>query len=165
VFVSEPLGEHHVLEHFDSGVESLDRWLRQSARNTDAKLNSRTYVWCAEDTAVVGYFTLAPHVIGRAELSDKVGRGDLNEIPAILLARLALDAKHQGQGLGAELLVDALSRAVGASDRVGGRYVVVDALDERAGSFYEKYGFVQCVGDGVLRYTRKVSDIALSLEP
>jgi GNAT superfamily N-acetyltransferase len=94
---------------------------------------------------VVGYFTLAPHVIGRAELSDKVGRGDLNEIPAILLARLALDAKHQGQGLGAELLVDALSRAVGASDRVGGRYVVVDALDERAGSFYEKYGFVQCV--------------------
>jgi len=61
---------------------------------------------------VVGYFTLAPHVIGRAELSDKVGRGDLNEIPAILLARLALDAKHQGQGLGAELLVDALSRAV-----------------------------------------------------
>jgi len=64
---------------------------------------------------VVGYFTLAPHVIGRAELSDKVGRGDLMRFPAILLARLALDASTKGQGLGAELLVDALSRAVGAA--------------------------------------------------
>jgi len=164
VFVSEALGESHVLDDFDSGAESLDRWLKETVRNADKKGQSRTYVWCEDGRTVIGYFTLAPHVIQRAELSAKVGRGDLNEIPAILLARLALHVKHQGEGLGAELLVDALRRAVVASDQVGGRYVVVDALDERAGLFYERYGFVRCVGDAVLRYTRKVSDIALSLE-
>ncbi len=164
MLVSEGLGEQHILDDFDSGVESLDRWLKETARHSDTKRQSRTFVWCEDGLAVVGYFTLAPHVIHRAELSAKVGRGDLNEIPAILLARLALHVKYQGQGLGAELLVDALRRAVVASDQVGGRYVVVDALDERAGLFYERYGFVRCVGDVVLRYTRKVSDIALSLE-
>jgi predicted N-acetyltransferase YhbS len=164
VFDSEALGEHHVLDDFNSGVESLDRWLKETARHADRKRQSRTFVWCEEGPTVVAYFTLAPHIIRRTELPAKVGRGDLNEIPAILLARLALHVKHQGQGLGAELLIDALSRAVSASDQVGGRYVVVDALDKRAGLFYKRYGFIECVGDVALRYTRKVSDIALSLE-
>jgi len=56
-----------------------------------------------------------------------------------------------------------LSRAVAASNQVGGRFIVVDALDEDAGRFYEHYGFVRCSEGALCRYVRKVSDIAVSL--
>ena len=163
MFISEALDASHVLDSFNSGTPSLDLWLRQSARLADSKRQGRTYVWRGDDYVVVAYFTLAPHVIERAELPTKIARGNLNEIPALLLARLALDLRYQGQGLGAELLTDALSRAVATSNQVGGRFIVVDALDEDAGRFYEHYGFVRCSEGALCRYVRKVSDIAVSL--
>jgi GNAT superfamily N-acetyltransferase len=81
----------------------------------------------------------------------------------LLLARLALDRHLQGQRLGSELLLDALGRAVAATDRVSGRYVVVDAIDDAAASFYEHHGFHRCPGETVRRFVRKVSDIKASL--
>lgn len=163
MFVSEPLDSSHVLDSFDSGTQSLDLWLQRSALLSDSKRQGRTYVWCDDSNTVVAYFSLTPHVIERAGLPSKLARGNLNEIPAILLARLALDRHHHGQGLGAELLTDALSRAVTASNQVGGRYVVVDAIDESAGRFYERFGFARCDDGTLRRYLRKVSDIAVSL--
>jgi Acetyltransferase (GNAT) domain len=65
----------------------------------------------------------------------------------VLLARLALDRSLQGQGLGGELLVDALSRAVQASEVAAARLVVVDAIDEAAAAFYEHHGFVAVPGN------------------
>jgi predicted N-acetyltransferase YhbS len=62
-------------------------------------------------------------------------------IPAILLAKLALHERLQGQGLGAELLVHALMTIVAAARSAGGRIVVVDALDESAASFYRAHDF------------------------
>lgn len=163
MLISEALDSSHVLDSFNSGTPSLDLWLHQSARLADSKRQGRTYVWRGEDHVVAAYFTLAPHVIERAELPAKIARGNLNEIPALLLARLALDLRYRGQGLGAELLIDALSRAVAASNQVGGRFIVVDALDEDAGRFYEHYGFVRRSEGTLYRYVRKVSDIAVSL--
>lgn len=161
--VSERLGDEHDLTRFDSGQPTLDEWLREHARTSDAKRVGRTYVWHAGDDIVIGYFTLCPHVIERSELPGKVGRGDPSRIPAILLARLALDRNAQGQRLGVELLIDALSRALTASDQVGGRYIVVDAIDEPAAHFYEHHGFRRCPGDHPVRLIRKVSDVATAL--
>ncbi len=64
-----------------------------------------------------------------------------HSIPAILLARLALDRRLHGQGLGASLLLDALTRATDAMQIAGGRLIVVDAIDEPARRFYEHHGF------------------------
>src|SRR5271163_442540 len=163
MFVSEPLDERHDLGRFDSGADELDEWLRRSARHADAKRQGKTYIWHDGSFGVVAYFTLAPHVVQKAEVPGRMARGDLDQIPALLLARLAIDRHHQGQGLGAQVLVDALARAVAASNQVGGRYVVVDALDEVAGRFYEHHGFQRCQPEQALRYIRKVSDIEASL--
>jgi GNAT superfamily N-acetyltransferase len=80
----------------------------------------------------------------------------------VLLARIALDRSLQGQGLGGELLVDALSRAVQASDVAAARLVVVDAIDEAAAAFYEHHGFVAVPGNRQ-RLVQKVNDIAAAL--
>ena len=95
-------------------------------------------------------------------LPARIGRGDLNEIPAILLARLALDESLHGTGLGAQLLVDALSRIVGAVEAAGGRYIVVDAIDDRAVAFYEHFGFTR-TSDVAFRMFMRVSDAKASL--
>lgn len=164
MFESEPLGEHHDFSQFDSGQPTLDEWLRRHARQADAKRQGRTYVWHDRgDPLVVAYFTLCPHVLERGELPRRLGRGDPDRIPSILLARLALDRTLHGQGLGTELLLDALSRAVAASNRVGGRYLAVDAIDEQAAAFYEHCGFHRCPGAGIRRLVRKISDIAATL--
>jgi GNAT superfamily N-acetyltransferase len=78
-----------------------------------------------------------------------------------LLARLALSEKLHGQGYGAMLLVEALGVAVDAIRRGGGRLIVLDAIDTRAASFYERHGFVRTPGPG--RLVMKASDAAASL--
>ena len=83
-------------------------------------------------------------------------------IPAILLARLALSSELLGAGLGGILLHDALYRAVAASQQAGGRYVVVDAIDDNAREFYEHYGFTAT--PRVDRLVRKVSDIEADIK-
>jgi GNAT superfamily N-acetyltransferase len=80
----------------------------------------------------------------------------------VLLARLALDRSLQGQGLGGELLLDALSRAVQASEIAAARLMVVDAIDDSAAAFYEHHGFVLVPGNRQ-RLVQKMSDIAAAL--
>ena len=63
-------------------------------------------------------------------------------LPAVLLGRLAVDTQFQGQGLGKLLLVDALKRALAASQSIAVHAMVVDAKDAQAKSFYEKFGFI-----------------------
>ena len=135
-FTSEALREHHDRTAFDSGNVDLDRRLRDHALHASAMNTGRSFVWHSGDGVVVAYFTLAAHVMASESLMKRTGRSSPNVIPAILVARLALDRSHQGQGLGAELLWDALSRAV-AANRPAAARLVVDAVDDRAASFYE----------------------------
>jgi GNAT superfamily N-acetyltransferase len=161
-FVSEPLADRHQLAQFSSGSDSLDVWLQRHARHAQAMRTARTFVWHAEDERVVAYFSLAAHLVVRAELPRKVARGAPEAIPAVLLARLALDRSLHGQGLGGELLLDALSRAVQASEVAAARLVVVDAIDEAAVAFYEHHGFTAVPGNRQ-RLVQKISDIAAAL--
>ena len=166
MFEGELLDETHDPEGFACGIAELDTWLRSWALSSQRRGTARTFVWHgASDRAVVAYFSLAPTVITRDSLPRKLGRGDRTSIPAILLARLALDQSLQGQDLGAELLYRALERAVAASEVVGGRYVVIDAINEAAMAFYEHFGFQRAPSLALqsLRLVRKVSDIAASM--
>jgi predicted N-acetyltransferase YhbS len=161
-FESIPLEEGHDLSAFDSGAPPLDGWLRSSALEAQRKRTARTFVWIVEDELVVAYFSLAAHLIVRDELPARMGRGSPDRVPAILLARLALDVSVQGTGLGEQLLLDATSRAVSAADAAGARVMVVDAIDARAATFYEHFGF-QAVPEDPLRLVRKMTDIAKAL--
>ncbi len=159
---SEHLSAHHELERFDSGNETLDVWLRRAARHAEAANTGRTFVWVEPSSpGVVGYFTLAAHLVRRDDVPKSVGHGSPDAIPAILLARLALHRSLQGRGLGSQLLLDALERAVDASARAAARLVVVDAIDDQAAAFYERYGFRARPGPRHL--VRKASEVAAAL--
>jgi GNAT superfamily N-acetyltransferase len=152
----------HTTSEFSSGEPILDQWLQRSAVNSDAKGITRTFVWTEADTTqVIGYYTLMAHVLEREDLPKSLGHGSPTEIPAVLLARLALDHRSQGGGLGGALLADALERAALAARNVGARFAVVDALHEQAVAFYEHFGFRRIPGS--LRLVQKMSSIQLSL--
>jgi predicted N-acetyltransferase YhbS len=162
-FTSEELRPDHDRTHFDSGNDTLDLWLRDHALHASAMYTGRTFVWQEGEAVVVAYFTLAAHLVARETLSKRSSRGSPSVIPAILLARLALDRTLQGRGLGAELLWDALSRAVAANRRAAARLVVVDAVDEHAAAFYRHFGFESIPGND-LRLVQKLSSIEAALE-
>ncbi|MGX7681733.1 GNAT family N-acetyltransferase [Jatrophihabitans sp. DSM 45814] len=148
----------HTLTGFDSGEPALDGWLITSALGSDARGITRTFVWTEVDTTVViGYYSLMAHVLQRDALPKSLGHGSPIDIPAILLARLALDKNSHDQGLGGALLADALERAALAARNVGARFVVVDALHEKACAFYRHHGFRQI--PGTLRLVQKMSSI------
>lgn len=110
---------------------------------------------------VVGYYALAAHKVAREQVPARVGRGGPVEIPAVLLARLALSIHLRGRGLGALLVADALERVVHATRTVGARLVVVDALSEKVAQFYEGLGFRR-IPDSLL-LVQRVSDVAAAL--
>jgi GNAT superfamily N-acetyltransferase len=118
-------------------------------------------VWHRGDRAVLAYYSLTAHLLQRDQLPRALGRGGPLQIPTVLLARLALDRSLHGQGLGGALLAEALGRVIAATETVAARFVVVDAIDEDAGSFYEHHGFRPI--PGTLRFVQKVSDIAAAL--
>ncbi len=159
-FVSQHLQSDHNLDSFDSGQPALNEWLRRSALHAESIRSGRTWVW-TEAGAVVAYFTLVGHVIEREVLPRKLGRGSPDRIPAVLIARLALDRAHHAQGLGGVVLADASSRIVAATEIVAARFVVVDAIDDNAAHFYNHYGY-QPIPD-TRRLVRKLSDLAHDL--
>jgi len=162
-FTSEELREHHDRSRFDSGNADIDRWLRDHALHASAMNTGRTFVWHAGDGLVVAYFTLAAHLVSKEAVPRRVGRGSPSVIPAILLARLALDRSEHGRGLGAELLWDALSRAVAANRQAAARVVVVDAVNAAAASFYQHFGFEPIPGHPN-RLIQKLSSIEAALD-
>lgn len=156
----EPLDDHDLAE-FDCGNAALDEWLRRHARTVTGQ-GTRTYVLVDGDGSVHGYFAIAPHLLGREDAPRRLARGAPEQIPAILLAKLALDSAAQGQGLGSELLVSALDVVVAAARRAGGRVVLVDAIDDEARAFYEHHDFELLPGR-THRLVMKLSSAAKAL--
>ena len=145
VTAPERLAAQHEGNDFTNGVhESLDAWLHDRALASEGN-SARTYVVCdaAQRQRVVGYYTITTAMEQRVALpSAKLRRGMPEQVPLLLVARLAVDARFQGIGLGADLLADALRRCAAASEIVGARAVVVHAIDEKAAAFYARHGFI-----------------------
>ncbi len=138
----EPLHENHDLTRFDCGRHpSLNQWLRRYALVNQRNESARTYVVC-RGSAVVGYYSLAAGSVAKEEAPARIAKGlAKHPVPVVILARLAVDHREQGRGLGKALLKDALLRIVSAADTIGVRAVLVHALDEAARDFYRKFGF------------------------
>lgn len=135
-----PLADHHLLADFDSGVPSLDDWLRRRARANQASGASRTFVLCEGDR-VMAYYALASGAVKVTEAPSRFRRNMPDPIPVVVLGRLAIDRSLQGQGIGRALVRDALLRVAQAGEAIGIRGVLVHALSEQARAFYLAVGF------------------------
>ncbi|MBI4903641.1 MAG: GNAT family N-acetyltransferase [Acidobacteria bacterium] len=151
------LQEADAVEQFDCGDERLNNYLRRHAWTNQAKSSiGVTYVAMEESAlgVVVGYFTLATASTPRDSLPRKHVRGlPAYDLPVILLARLAVDHRFVGQGLGKRLLSEALRISLRVSRDVGCRCILTDAYQDRV-SWYAKYGFLPLAGtldDGTQR--------------
>lgn len=163
MFASERLSRDHVLDSFECGKPVLDRWLKQSALDQQERHYSHTYVWTDGSVEPVAYFTLLSHSLDRSLVSSRLGRGGPESIPTLLIAKLALAKPLHSQKLGGQLLVDALSRCCAAMDvGPGARFVLVDALDGEAESFYRHYDF-KPIKEGSRTLYRKTTDICADL--
>ena len=130
-------------ERFSSGKPDLDIWLQQYAGQSDRSNTTRTFLAVDRgDPRILGYYSMKAYELDLDDAAAAFGVGKRRyPVPAMLLARLAVDTEFQGTGVGKQLLVDALERLVDVSRSIGYEVVVVDAIDMEASTFYRKYGF------------------------
>lgn len=140
------LAAEHKVADFNSGVATLDDWLKRRARANQASGASRTYVVADDQGRVFGYYAIASGALGLAEAPGNVRRNMPDPIPMAIIGRLAVDSSQQGRGLGVGLLQDAVLRIRHAASIMGIRGVLVHAISEDAKRFYEHHGFVAGVG-------------------
>jgi GNAT superfamily N-acetyltransferase len=133
----------HDTSSFSCGNELLDRWLTRYAGQNERRDAARTFVATTGAHAVCGYYTLLAGQLEHHQATPETRKGLSRHfpIPVAILARLAIDSCHQGHGLGAALLDDALGRVCSAAEQVAVRAVVVHAIDQSAVTFYERFGF------------------------
>jgi GNAT superfamily N-acetyltransferase len=135
--------DRHKGAPFDCGNVSLNRWLTRYAGQSGRRDAARTFVTTSPDGNVLGYYALVAGQLRYENATTAVSHRQARHfpIPIAMLARLAVDASHQRQGLGAALLRDALSRVQVASAQVAVRAVVVHAIGDSAAAFYARFGF------------------------
>lgn len=139
----EPLDTGHRVDGFDCGIGSLNIWLVQHALTAAAAGSARAYVVLdTQQERVVGYHALTVASIEHRDATERAKKGmPKHPIPALLVARLAVDMSVQGKGIGAFLLKDAMSRALAVAEQAGIRLLLVHAVNEEARAFYEYFGF------------------------
>ena len=138
----QPLSAEHRLEDFACGETSLDDWLRRRALINQTTGASRTFVVTDESGQVLAYYALAAGAVSHQESPGAIRRNMPDPVPVMVLARLAVDQRLQGQQVGGALLKDALQRAVSVAQNIGVRALLVHVLNDRARQFYAHYGFV-----------------------
>lgn len=131
--------DHHT-DSFDCGDEALNEWLRRRALRNQRDGSSRTWVAVSEGQ-VAAYYASSTAALARDDASGRFRRNQPDPLPAMLLGRLAVDGKHQRQGLAKALLKHFLLKSVEVSQLTGLRLVLVHAKDSQAASFYMRFGF------------------------
>jgi GNAT superfamily N-acetyltransferase len=149
-FALERLDASHDRKGFRSGLESIDRYLKETARGHTEKGIALTRVLIDADATapkpILGFFTLTPCLV-ETEGWPAVPKGlPRNPVGAILLGRLGVDERRHGQGIGSRLL--ALARAISfdSIQAVGGIGMIVDPAHDELIPFYEKHGFIRISG-------------------
>jgi GNAT superfamily N-acetyltransferase len=158
----EPLTAAHDLAPFSCGKPSLDRWLKTRALSNQEKGFTAVIV-VHEAKRVIGYYGLAPTAIVPAMLPRSIRTGQPPDpVPCLLLGQLATDRNWIGKGIGSGLLKHALHRCVTAAGLIGGRALIVHAVDAEAAAFWKRRGFIASKDDPLILF-RSIADIAASL--
>lgn len=139
----QSLSGRHDRRAFESGSAQLDAWLREVAQQHQKRGISKTFVAVSDQapSRILGFYALTVCEVLSETLPEHLARKLPRRVPGIRLGRLAVDRSVQGQGLGEHLLVDAIHRARLVLQHVGVYALFVDAKDDRAASFYRRYGF------------------------
>ncbi len=146
----EPVGRHHDRKNFDCGAGDLNDYLERYARQNHESGGAKTFVAVspAEPVRILGFYSISPGAIEfarvPARLTRKLGR---YEVPVFRLGRLAIDLSAQGEGLGGDLLLAAGERALAVAAEVGGVALAIDAKDENAARWYERFGALSLLDD------------------
>lgn len=130
----EPLTPDHDVSRLECAEPALNDWLKDRALKNESRY-SRTYVVC-RDGAVVGYYSLSAGSVERSALPGRLKRNAPDAVPVSVIGRLAVDRRHSGRGLGADLLADALTRIAVASQSIGIAAVLLHAKSDAARAFY-----------------------------
>jgi GNAT superfamily N-acetyltransferase len=162
----DALTRHHDRMAFDCGAEALNAYLRRYARQNHDSGGAKTFVAVRPDspTTILGYYTICPGALAFAQapagLTRKLGRYD---VPVFRLGRLAVSLALQGRGLGADLLLAAGARALTVAAEVGGVALAIDAKDDRAAGWYERFGALRLLDDP-LKLVLPLETIAAALK-
>lgn len=158
----EPISSQHLLEEFDSGKSSLNNWLKTRAlSNHQNGFTSVTVIH--ENQRVLGYYGLSPTTVLPNSLPRNIRTGQPpNPIPCLLLGQLAVDKSAAGQGIGTGLLKHALISCANAATLIGGRALIVNAIDNEAASFWHRRGFLPTKNDPLMLF-RSMADVAMSV--
>lgn len=158
----EPLNDRHDVSGFSCGKPALDSWLKTKALANQER--GFTVVMVVQDSGrVVGYYGLAPTAIVPATMPRSIRTGQPPDpVPCLLLGQLATDLGWSGRGIGTGLLRHALARCVAGARLIGGRALVVNALDGEAAEFWRRRGFLPSKDDPLTLF-RSLPDIMASL--
>ncbi|HET6608973.1 MAG TPA: GNAT family N-acetyltransferase [Rhodopila sp.] len=158
----ELLTAAHDVSEFACGKPVLDNWLKTRALSNQEKGFTAVLV-VHEAGRVVGYYGLAPTGVVPNVLPRSIRTGQPPDpVPCLLLGQLAIDLGWVGRGIGTGLVKHALERSVQAASLVGGRALMVNAVDSGAAAFWQRRGFVPS-RDNALVLFRSIADIAASL--
>lgn len=138
----EPLLPEHDLKDFNSGVSSLDEWLKQRAIKNDQNHASRTFI-LHHEMKVFAYYCLAAGSVAAELTPEKIRRNMPHSVPVMILGRLAIDQSYQNKGLGRALLKDSVLRTIKVSQEAGIKALLVHAISDSAAHFYKRYGFIE----------------------
>ncbi|CAN7229405.1 GNAT family N-acetyltransferase [Acidovorax sp. LjRoot194] len=158
----QALTAQHEVSSFSCGHPALDRWLHTRALSNQQKGFTAVVVVHVQGR-VVGFYGLSPTAVLPVQLPRSVRTGQPPDpVPCLLLGQLATDSRWAGQGVGTGLVKHALQRSVAAALLIGGRALVVHAVDEGAAAFWTRRGFIASRDDPLVLF-RSMADIAASV--
>ena len=162
VSAPEPLTAAHDVSEFACGKPTLDHWLKARALSNQEKGFTAVLV-VHEAGRVAGFYGLAPTAVVPGVLPRAIRTGQPPDpIPCLLLGQLATDVAWAGRGIGTGLVKHALERCVTAATLVGGRALMVNAVDDEAAEFWQRRGFVPLKDDPLMLF-RSIAAIAASI--
>jgi GNAT superfamily N-acetyltransferase len=141
----EAIRKTHDRAAFDCGEAALNEFLRRYARKSHDMGGAKTFLAIdqADRKTILGFYSLSPASLEYARTPEIVRRGLAHhDVPVFRLARLAVDRKVQGKGLGGQLLLTAGRRCLLAAAEVGGVALLIDAKNESVAGWYAGYGAV-----------------------
>jgi predicted GNAT family N-acyltransferase len=150
-YITAILSSKHSKENFTCGKEMLDKYLHLQAKQDVKRKLTACFILSNNETTVLGYYTLSNTSVNREFLPDGIIKKlppSYKHLPATLLGRLAVDINYKGQGLGANLLMDALRRSYDNSLQIASMAVIVDPIDEESMAFYNHFGFIALPDSG-----------------
>ena len=151
-FCIELLTSSHDKSAFRCGNEQLDRYLQSTATQDKKRNIAIPYVICESSKGtlregdlqkIIGYYTLSMSGINLEQLPEAIIK-KLPKYPIVgvtLIGRLAVDLEYKGFGWGKLIIMDAFQRNLNISKATGSFAVVVDAIDDDAVRFYQRFDF------------------------